>query len=111
MHSTAHEVRTLENGHVIAVDPVLDGRGQRRITAGHRTLPPANSETPREDRPDAARAGDVVALRPLTFYDAGGKSLTARDAVASGTFMWKPTATSIARECPLASERPTVPPG
>src|SRR6201996_7663948 len=48
VHSTANEVRILEDGAVIAVHPVLDGRGQRRIIAGHRTLPPrANSQTPR----------------------------------------------------------------
>ena len=33
---------------MIAVHPVLEGRGQRRIAAGHRSLPPpANSKTPR----------------------------------------------------------------
>ena len=37
VHNTAHEVRILEAGHVIAVHPVLDGRGQRRILAGHRS--------------------------------------------------------------------------
>ena len=47
VHNTANEVRILEAGHVIAVHPVLDGRGQRRILAGHRSLPPpANSHTP-----------------------------------------------------------------
>jgi hypothetical protein len=30
VHSTANEVRILEDGAVIAVHPVLDGRGQRR---------------------------------------------------------------------------------
>lgn len=27
VHSTAHELRILENGQVVAVHPVLDGRG------------------------------------------------------------------------------------
>jgi hypothetical protein len=40
VHSTASEIRILEAGQVIAVHPVLDGRGQRRIIARHRTLPP-----------------------------------------------------------------------
>lgn len=83
VHSTANEVRILEAGQVIAVHPVLDGRGQRRIIAGHRTLPPpANSKTPRNGTPGTARGGEVVALRPLAFYDAVGKRLAAKGAAA-----------------------------
>ena len=75
VHSMAHEVRILEEGRVVAVHPVLDGRGQRRIIAGHRTAPaPANSQTHRHG-PPPGRSGDVVALRPLAFYDAVGKHL------------------------------------
>jgi len=83
VHSTANEVRILEDGQVIAIHPILDGRGQRRIIAGHRTLPPpANSQTPREDRSATARAGEVVTLRSLAFYDAVGKRLAANGAAA-----------------------------
>ena len=83
VHSTANEVRILEDGDVVAVHPLLDGRGQRRIIAGHRTLPPpSNSQTPRADRSEVARAGDVVAPRPLAFYDAVGKRLAANGAAA-----------------------------
>jgi transposase len=83
VHSTANEVRILEAGQIIAVHPVLDGRGQRRIIAGHRTLPPpANSQTPRNGRPGTARSGEIVALRPLAFYDAVGKRLAAKGAAA-----------------------------
>ena len=83
VHSTTNEVRILEDGAVIAVHPVLDGRGQRRIIADHRTLPPpANSQTPRDDRPTTALPGDIVALRSLAFYDAVGKRLAANDAAA-----------------------------
>ena len=75
VHSTADEVRILEQGAIIAVHPVMEGRGQRRITAGHRTTPaPANSQTPRHG-PPPGRSGEVVALRPLAFYDAVGKRL------------------------------------
>jgi hypothetical protein len=75
VHSMAHEVRILEAGQVVAVHPVLDGRGQRRIIAGHRTAPaPANSQTHRHG-PMPGRTGDVVALRPLAFYDAVGQRL------------------------------------
>ena len=76
VHSTADEVRILEAGKVVAVHPVMDGRGQRRITAGHRTTPPpVNSQTPRHGLPPS-RSGEVVALRPLSFYDAVGKRLS-----------------------------------
>ncbi|QKE93813.1 IS21 family transposase (plasmid) [Lichenicola cladoniae] len=82
VHSTASEVRILEEGHVVATHPVLEGRGQRRIIAGHRSAPPPpNSQTPRNG-PLPGRSGDVVALRPLTFYDAVGKRLAADGAAA-----------------------------
>ena len=82
VHSTADEVRILEQGTVIAVHPVMDGRGQRRIIAGHRTTPPpANSQTPRNG-PPPSRSGDVVALRPLAFYEAVARRLASDGAVA-----------------------------
>ena len=82
VHSTAGEVRILEDGRLIATHPVLDGRGQRRLIAGHRSAPPPpNSQTPRQG-PPPPRSGEVVALRPLTFYDAVGKRLAA-DGVAA----------------------------
>jgi transposase len=82
VHSTATEVRILEDGRVVAIHPVLDGSGQRRIIAGHRsTPPPANSQTPRHG-PPPGRSGDVVALRPMSFYDAVGRRLAA-DGVAA----------------------------
>jgi hypothetical protein len=60
----------------------MDGTGQRRIIAGHRsTPPPANSNTPRHG-PPPTRSGDVVALRPLAFYDAVGRRLAADGASA-----------------------------
>ena len=73
VHNTANEVRIVEAGLIIAVHPVLDGRGQRRILAGHRSLPPpANSQTPRNGVPGRARSGDIAALRSRAFYDAVG---------------------------------------
>jgi hypothetical protein len=83
VHSTANEVRILEDGAVIAAHAVLDGRGQRHIIAGHRTLPPpSNSQTPRDNRSGGARAGEIVAVRSLAFYDAVGKRLAANDTAA-----------------------------
>ena len=82
VHSTADEVRILEAGQVIAAHPVLEGRGQRRVIAGHRlALPPRTSRTPRNGAPKP-RAGEVVALRPLTFYEAVAKRIAAKDAAA-----------------------------
>ncbi len=81
VHSMAHEVRILEAGQTIAVHPVLEGRGQRRIATGHRTLPPpANSQTPRRGPPAIPRPGEIVAARDLAFYDAVGKRLAAAGA-------------------------------
>jgi transposase len=78
VHTTAGEVRILEDARVIAVHPVLEGRGQRRIVAGHRSLPPpANSHTPRQGGAPALRAGETVAPRPLAFYDAVARRLAA----------------------------------
>jgi Mu transposase, C-terminal domain len=83
VHNTANEVRIFEANQIIAVHPVLDGRGQRRILAGHRSLrPPANSQTPRNGAPAGARSGDVVALRPLAFYDAVGRRLATNGTAA-----------------------------
>lgn len=77
VHGTAGEVRILEDGQLIAVHPVLEGRGRRRIAAGHRTMPaPANSGTPRQDAP-LARSGEIVTPRSLAFYDAVGQRLAA----------------------------------
>ena len=56
--------------------------GQRRIIAGHRTARvPANSQTPRNG-PVPGRTGDVVALRPLAFYDAVGQRLAHKETAA-----------------------------
>jgi hypothetical protein len=72
VHSTAREIRIFEQDWLIAVHPVLEGRGQRRIAAGHRSLPPpANSHTLRQPR----RPGEVVAQRSLAFYDAVARRL------------------------------------
>lgn len=82
VHSTADELRILEEGRVIAVHAVLEGRGQRRVLAGHRILPPANRQGARDSRPAVSRSGDVVALRPLAFYDAVDRRLAAKGAAA-----------------------------
>ena len=81
VQASAGEVRILEQDQVIACHPVLDGRGQRRILAGHRSAPPpANSQTPREGAAQMRRPGESVTPRPLAFYDAVGRRLAAVEA-------------------------------
>jgi transposase len=81
VQASAGEVRILEQDQVIARHPVLDGRGQRRILAGHRSAPPpANSQTPREGAARTRRPGESVTPRPLAFYDAVGRRLAAVEA-------------------------------
>jgi Integrase core domain len=82
VHTLAEEVRIFEAGRLIASHPVLDGRGQRRIAEGHRHQPPpANSTTPRNHPPAPPRPGEVVARRPLAFYDAVGHRLAQAEGV------------------------------
>jgi transposase len=81
VQASASEVRILEQDQVIACHPVLDGRGQRRILAGHRSAPPpANSQTPRAGAARTRRPGEAVTPRPLAFYDAVGRRLAAAEA-------------------------------
>jgi transposase len=75
---TAAEVRILEDGRLVAVHPVLEGRGRRRIAEGHRSLPPPhNSATPRHGAtaPPGPPAG--VTPRSLAIYEAVGRRLAA----------------------------------
>jgi hypothetical protein len=77
---TAAEVHILEDGRLVAVHPVLEGRGRRRIAEGQRTLPPShNSATPRAAAaaPPAPGAAAGVAPRSLAIYEAIGRRLAA----------------------------------
>jgi transposase len=76
VHSTADEIQIFEDGQLIATHPVLEGRRQTRIAAGHRRPPVA---TPRHghchEAPLIIRTGDIVARRSLKFYEAVGRHL------------------------------------
>jgi hypothetical protein len=78
---TAAEVHILEDGHLVAVHPVLEGRGRRRIAEGHRSLPPShNSTTPPHGAaaPPGPSAGATgVTPRSLAIYEAVGRRLAA----------------------------------
>ena len=69
VHTLADEVRIFEDGVLIVAHPVLEGRHQRRVAPGHRKL--ARIADRRRDEPILiVRTGDVVATRPLDFYQA-----------------------------------------
>jgi transposase len=69
VHSLAHEVRIFEDGELLAVHPVLEGRRQISMLPGHRQGRRVASQ---ERRYVPAHA---VARRPLAFYEAVGRRL------------------------------------
>lgn len=78
VHTLAQEIRIFEDGRLIAVHPVLEGRRQRSLLPGHRKFPRRPSSSARTaGRAPFGRAGDAVARRPLAVYDAVAKRLAA----------------------------------
>jgi hypothetical protein len=74
---TADQIHILEDDQLIAVHPVLEGRGRRRIAAGHRHAPPpGNTKTSREQHLPADDS--VVGRRDLSVYDTVAATLAAR---------------------------------
>jgi transposase len=77
---TAQEILILEEGRLVAVHPVLPGRRQRRVAAGHRSQrQPSNAKRPRQDDlwTVVERPGDHVGRRPLEIYDQVAGALAA----------------------------------
>jgi hypothetical protein len=74
VHTLADEVRIFEDGALIAAHPVLEGRHQRRVAPGHRKLV-RTADRHRDTSILITRAGDLVAARPLDFYQAVGRRL------------------------------------
>ena len=74
VHTLAQEIRIFEDRVLIAVHPVLQGRRQCSLLPGHRKLVRTAAHHPTKIRP-LSRAGEAVAHRPLSFYDAVGKRL------------------------------------
>lgn len=82
VHVTAQEIHILEQGTLVAVHPVLAGRGQRRVATGHRRHPaPANAKHPRQDSrwTVVERPGDRVGRRSLDVYDHAAAALARRE--------------------------------
>ncbi|WP_425350683.1 Mu transposase domain-containing protein [Phyllobacterium sophorae] len=77
VHSLADEVRIFENGPLIAVHPVLEGRKQRRVHPDHRRSGTVRRLHPAaiDDGGTLQGAGDRVLQRSLAFYDAAGKEM------------------------------------
>ena len=74
VHTLADEVRIFEDGALIAAHSVLEGRNQRQVAPGHRKM--ARIADSHRDKPILIlRTGDVVAARPLDFYQAVGQRL------------------------------------
>ena len=74
VHTLADEIRIFEDGELIAAHPVLEGRHQRRVAPGHRKGIHAVRQRGSEGSL-ISRTGDVVAQRPLEFYDAVARHL------------------------------------
>lgn len=75
VHTLADEIRILEDGALIASHPVLEGRHQRRVAPGHRTVAVGSRRCMANGGVILGRAGDMVAQRSLEFYDAVARQL------------------------------------
>lgn len=77
VHTLAQQIQIFEDGALIAVHPVLQGRRQYSLLPGHRKLVRTAPRRPgaTQGRPPLTRAGEAVARRPLSFYEAVAKRL------------------------------------
>jgi transposase len=73
VQSHPKEIRIFEDGALIAVHPVLDGKNRRRVDPAHRKVLPAAG-------PEAAPPG--IGVRPLSFYDAVARRLAGERAAS-----------------------------
>ncbi|MCG1018530.1 MULTISPECIES: IS21 family transposase [Burkholderiaceae] len=71
VHSLAHEIRIYEDGELLAVHPVLDGRKQTSLLAGQRQV---QRNKPASRHAQSAATAPVL-RRPLSFYDQVAKRL------------------------------------
>lgn len=78
VHTLAAEIRIFEDGALIAAHPVLDGRHQRRVAPGHRSVAAQARRRAHTGVAITGRAGDMITPRPLEFYDAVGRQLATR---------------------------------
>ena len=86
-HRLAAELRLYDRGALVAVHPVLEGQGQRRVADGHHTWPPPGSA---RREPEALSdlipvgiPGEQLAERSLEVYEQLGRAL-AGASIAAG---------------------------
>jgi transposase len=75
VHQLPDQIRILDEGRLVAVHPVLEGRRQYRVDPAHRQ---GAARSPRQAAAEAVfvgRIGDQVAQRSLAFYQAIGERL------------------------------------
>lgn len=65
VHNLAHEIRIYEDGELLAVHPVLEGRRRPSLLPGHRNAGQRSQQAAR----DISSGTTGVARRPLSFYD------------------------------------------
>lgn len=81
VHTLAEEVRIYEGARLLAVHPVLAGRGQRRVAPGHRHWPPPGRGSTRPRQVEdviLTPPGHAVSRRDLAIYDHIGRALAQR---------------------------------
>lgn len=78
VHTLADEIRIFQDQRLLAVHPVLEGRGQRRLAPGHRRWPPPGQTGSGSRAADAViltPPGHAVSRRDLSIYEHVGKAL------------------------------------
>ena len=68
-------IRILDQGQIVAVHPVLEGRRRTRVAPEHRQAVNRSRPRPGESEALVGRAGDHIPRRSLEFYQAVGKRL------------------------------------
>ena len=70
VHQLPDQIRILDEGRLVAVHPVLEGRRQSRIDPAHRQGLTTRTSGPSSEAILLGRTGDRVARRSLDFYQA-----------------------------------------
>ena len=75
VHALADEIRTFEDGTLVATHAPLEGRGEKRLDSSH-SEPISSCRRSQRDEPlILTQAGDRVVRRSLDFYAAVGRRL------------------------------------
>jgi len=77
VHQLPDQIRILDEGQLVAVHPVLEGRRQSRVDPAHRQGMSAKTSHPWSETMMLGRMGDQVARRSLDFYQAVADRLAA----------------------------------